>query len=133
MKVVLKLELFGEDQRQYTRMWSGILDMCLGKGWGVTTIGSMGPSSWVAEITGLDPKYKFARTFLRGSTDYSESNSVGSRGVFRYFVLDEGHTYDVKSQETWKRSERYYCTVREGKIVELNEDEVRECLNARLA
>lgn len=132
MKVALKLELFGEDGRQYAKLWGGILDMCLGEGWGKSTIGSNPPSSWVAEIMGFDKKYKYARQFLKGNTDYSEANSVGSHGVFRYFALAEGHIYDVKSQVTWRRSERYFCTVRDGKIVELTEDEVKECLSARL-
>lgn len=83
---------------------------------------------WVAEITGLDPRYKFSRKFLDRKLDYSKSNSAGSRGIEHWFFLEEGRTYEVYHRSSWKRSERYFCTVSHGRLITITEEEVtRRC------
>jgi len=47
---------------------------------------------WVAEITGTDPKYKFARTFLDPiEEDWSASGETG----WSYYKLENGKIYQV--------------------------------------
>jgi hypothetical protein len=130
MKAILEIELFNDGTRQELKMWKNIGNAYV-PGLGTITFGGMPPSGWVAEITGFDPKYKYARTFLKFKKDYSRANSKGSRGIFAEYILEEGKIYDVEQQVTWKRSKRYFCTVKDWKIVEIDEMEVILCLNER--
>jgi len=83
---------------------------------------------WVARLTGLDAKYGFAREFVHGQRDYSQANSVGSRGVYEYIPLKDG-VYEVNERLTWKRARRYFIRVQDAQITEISRDEVMECLN----
>lgn len=127
--VQIKLERFGEDTRQLLRMWSNLTNDLV-PGLGDVTFGSWPRKSWCAEITGPDPRYKFARRFLKANVDYSEANGVGSRGIFAYYNLEEGHIYDISSQINWKRVDRYYARAGKDRLVQMSEEEVRECLSA---
>ena len=127
MKTPLAIELFGDDTYQLLKMWTRVMDDMV-PGLGKMTIGENIPRPWVAKITGRDPKYKYAREFQRAQWDYSKANSVGSRGIYLYYWLDEGCLYEVKEQVTWKRWERYFCRAEAGELVEMSEDEVIEWL-----
>lgn len=80
--------------------------------------------SWVAEITGKDAKYGLKREFLDGVRDYSRANSVKSRGVYTEFELEEGKIYEISERCSWKRTERYFVKIENGKKVEIKKDEV---------
>lgn len=86
--------------------------------------------AWCAQITGTDPTYGLAREFLRPSVDYSKANSQGTRGVFRFYWLEDG-IYEVSSPASWRNTERYFCRVENGQIVRISKAEVLECLSAR--
>src|SRR4030042_1894631 len=60
---------------------------------------------WVARITGTDPHFGLARQFVRCTKDYSEANSMGSRGVRGFYVLDSG-IYEVNRRVSWKQIRR---------------------------
>lgn len=126
MKCILILELFGEDTRQLYKIYRGMFEVGggdFGRMYFDKHIGTPPRSSWVAEITGPDEKYGLARSFLRCKMDYSQANSKGSRGIFAEYILSQGKVYEVKSQESWGRSIRYFCTVGpEGDIIELDEE-----------
>jgi len=67
---------------------------------------------------------------LNGNTDYSNANSVGSRGVFRFYFLKEGIIYHVKAPIAWKRFDDYYCQIINGHIVRaINFEEMLQWLN----
>lgn len=125
MKGILILELFGEDTRQFYKIYRGVFEVGggdFGKAYFDKHIGMPPRSSWVAEVTGPDDKYGLSRSFLKGKMDYSKSNGKGSRGIFVEYILSPGKIYEVKSQETWGRFRRYFCTVGDdGDIVELDE------------
>ncbi len=128
LKGILILELFGEDVREIFKIYRGVFSVCggeMGEAIFDSALGVPARSSWVAEITGTDPKYGLARSFLPCKIDYSKSNSKGSRGLFADFILSQGKIYEVKSQVTQTRFERYFCTVDEnGDIIKLDSDEV---------
>ena len=126
MKAILSLELRGDNTRQLFRLWGNITDMNLGEGAGAAIFGTPPPAAWVAEITGLDTKYKYARRFLPFKKDYSQANSVGSRGVQAVYMLEDGKIYDVKA---WK--ERYFCMIRDWEIQRISEYEVNEWLKEK--
>lgn len=121
MKVILRLECIGDN-----------LAWALKHGQSPQKLGKLSARQpWVAELTGIDPERLFIRHFLTGQKDYSEANSVGSRGVYRYFLLQSGNIYEVFARLTWKRSERYYCRINDDQLIRMTQQEVLACLNAR--
>jgi len=118
MKAQMKIEAIGDDVDQMLRLWTNILNEGL-PGLGDMTLGKPLHTYWVAQITGDDSKYKYARRFLRGKKDYTHANRKGSRGVFVYYLLESGYVYDVKKSS--KR--RFFCIVDDqGDIVEVDKD-----------
>ena len=133
MKATLKLELFGDNTRQQLKFYTNLVDaVCGPKGFGETILGGMPNQSWVAEIKGEHPKYKYDREFLRSKKDYTNTNSNGSRGIFAWYVLESGKCYEIKAQTSWRNIDRYFAKVDEtGDIVKVDEDEVLEWLKSR--
>lgn len=84
---------------------------------------------WVARITGLDSRYGLAREFVRGTRDYSEANSVGSRGLYLYYALADG-IYEVRELISWQRDRRYFVRSEAGDIIEISRDDVDAWLEA---
>jgi hypothetical protein len=111
MKAILKLELYDDSTRIFVRDLTRFTDGITGKGTGRIILGSMPSSVWVAEITGRDPKYQYARRFLRYKKDYSQSNSKGTRGIYAVYIIDDGRIYEVKDNK-----EQYFCVVQNWEI-----------------
>jgi hypothetical protein len=82
---------------------------------------------WIARLIGLDETYGFKREFVRGQIDYSQSNQIGSRGVYIYYPLKEG-LYEVNERETWTRVRRYFIRVQGMTITEIAREEALACL-----
>lgn len=111
MKAVIGLEIIADNYYAHQRQkkagkaseWRGerVYEEAMGRDQG---------RPWVAKLTGLDARYGFAREFLRGQTDYSQANSVGSRGVYEYFILEPG-VYEVKERTSWKKTRRFFILV----------------------
>lgn len=88
------------------------------------------PKPWVARLTGLDAKYGFAREFVRGTLDYSDARSTGSRGIMLYFALSPGF-YEVFHVLSWRRDRRYFIHVKaDGTWSEILRFEVEQCLKS---
>lgn len=85
----------------------------------------------VAEIMGIGSDGDFTRNVLVGFTDYSRSNSVGSRGVYRIYFLRSGTIYEVHAPESWSRQDHYFCRIIDGRIVRMPLPDVIQCLNTR--
>lgn len=64
-------------------------------------------------------------TRLRGTNDYSRANSTGSRGVYKYFILDDGY-YRVFDRTNWKKTRTYYVRVAGCDIVEVSIEEIEK-------
>lgn len=95
----------------------------------VFTVGTMRQLPWVAQITGRDRKYGLKREFVRGQKDYTEANSVGSRGVFVLYILEKCRIYEVAKLTKWNKPERYFFRLDEDGIeVKLTGAEVAACL-----
>lgn len=79
---------------------------------------------WVAEIVGSSERFGgFDRVFLRpDATDWSEANSEGSRGVIRRYTLSTG-LYEIRSFLSWRREDRYFAIVQDGKLARIDRDE----------
>ena len=95
---------------------------------------SLGPISgfksrcWVARIFGSDGRDGWARVFVDGARDYASANSVGSRGIYITYFLEEGPLYEVSSPHTWKSTERYFVRIINGQPQRLTKEEVEQCL-----
>lgn len=119
MKQALKLEAIGHMQRAADRsmLWIaarfGFLD-------DIPRV----RNPWVARIIAVDPAGGFKREFIKPHVDYSEANSKGSRGVFYYFAVEEGHVYEVFERVTWQCSDRYFVYPNLGRLQRLSRDEV---------
>lgn len=125
---VLALEIIGDNYYAYKR------DLANGKAREIPRMeryaemmGRDLTRPWVACITGLDSKYGFAREFLHGQRDYGQANSIGSRGVYEYFALDDG-LYEVHERLTWRRTRRYFIRVENAEIAEISREEAERCL-----
>lgn len=95
-------------------------------------LGAPKTNYWVARIVGRDQKYCYEREFLSGKTDYRNANSIGSRGVFIYYLLESGQLYEVRHPVTWNRYRRYFCTVSDdGEIIEVSKELVEKWVNDR--
>jgi hypothetical protein len=114
---ILHLEAIGEDQAQGLKMFG------------------FKSRAWVAEIIGFSDRYigNFERRFLDPQTDYTHSNSKGSRGVIKVYYLYSEHIYEVAEPKSWKCTERYFCYIDDdGKLEVLTKEEVTTCLNLLL-
>ena len=125
-RAALRLEVIGDNLDAQDRLWRAILPRDMADALEVRI-----PKPWVAEIKGPSNRYKYTREFLTGHRDYSEANSIGSRGVYMWFTLCEGPMYEVYQRITWRSSRRYFCKVEDGRIVEVEKDEVDAWLRAR--
>ena len=86
---------------------------------------------WVAEITGLHPRFGFAREFVPRKTDYRDASRSGERGAMCWWTLESGRLYEARYRVTWDKWVTRYLTVSEsGEISDLTEEEVRACLSA---
>ncbi|HXG36538.1 MAG TPA: hypothetical protein VNL15_06190 [Dehalococcoidia bacterium] len=88
--------------------------------------------AWVKRITGVSHG-RLQEDWVHGNTDYSAANSVGSRGVYRWYMLQYGDIYHVRSPLSWKRADDYYCRVEQGVLVRMSINEVIECVLNRPA
>ena len=131
MAAILRLECIGDDTDQQFRLYRNMTNEML-PGLGDLAF-SLPKRWWAAEITGPSPKYGYERQFLRYKKDYSEANSVGSRGVYAYYILQKGRIYEVSAPRSWKNTDRYFCRVQAGEIVRIDREDVDRWLNDRLA
>ena len=116
MTGILSVEAIGDDLHQKTKVLGPLFRV---------------PSRfWVAEITGHDTRYGWARKFLRGQYDYENANSVGSRGVMVHFFLESYRAYEVKKPISWRKDDRFFCSCgTDGKIERIDEDEVERLIS----
>lgn len=80
---------------------------------------------WVAQITGPDEKYEYARRFLRPHREYDHKD----RPSVLWYTLKEGRLYDVHRHVKGSKTERVFLHVRQGVPVVIS----REELDAELA
>jgi len=83
---------------------------------------------YVAELKGCDERYGLLRKFLKPLADYTQANSKRSRGVFHYYHLFEGRTYEVSEHTSWYHSTKYFCWVKDGKLIEIPINEIYQWL-----
>jgi len=116
MRIPLVLEDIGRGNRQELLEMAGPLKDVLGLGPLVKS------QAWVAKIS---PGSK--KEFLRPNVDYSKANNKATRGVYKYYWLEEGEVYEVSKPISWKRTERFFCRIEDGKVVKITKEEASRC------
>lgn len=115
MKAVLQLECIGDNYIQRARLIrQGKAQMPREVRQFVPIIkyGQKRFCVWVARQ--VDGK----RKFVTGMRDYSLANSIGSRGIFEYFALDDG-VYEVNECMALGKSRRHFIRVQNAEIEEI--------------
>lgn len=132
MKATIALEYIGESSDSRLALWTGILNE-LKDSLGRAVIGNPRPRKpWVAELTGINEKFGYERTFLPANWDRRHANGTHSRGVELWFILESGHIYQVHVPTSWRNTARYFCTVSDaGEVVRINESLVQQWLKNR--
>lgn len=74
----------------------------------------------------------FQKVFLKPFKDYSTANSVGSRGIFASYFLEENKLYEVQCSLNWKKQDHYFCIIETGNIKRLSIQEAVLWLNTHL-
>jgi hypothetical protein len=86
--------------------------------------------AWVDWVKDIGPG-GMEKVRLKGQTDYSEANSVGSRGVYKYYFLSEGELYHISSPKSWKTARQYFCRIEQDETIELSFEEAVQWLLKR--
>ena len=116
MRASLAIEAIGHSTIQMMRVWRGVLSEA---GMGHAARAVLGDPSDFARwgVYEVDARGKPMRQ-VWGRTDYSRANSKGSRGVVVWYALESGKRYFVRSPQSWKNSDEYFCYVNDsGEIV----------------
>jgi hypothetical protein len=86
---------------------------------------------WLAEITGRDPDYGYARDFLRADRNYAHANSRGTRGVEYCWTLTVNRVYEACYHTSHRQSHRVFLRATpDGDVAEISRQEVETWLNA---
>lgn len=131
MKTVLSLELIADNYIQGLRQFeAGNIKrhLTLRDELNMYRYGQKSLRPWVAKLTGLDRRGGFKREFVHWQTcDFSQANSIGSRGIYAYYTLDDG-IYEINKRTSWTKARRYFVRVENTVIIEISRDEVVRCL-----
>ena len=79
--------------------------------------------AWVARVKYIRGNY-IDREFVQGQSDYTKSNSIGSRGIYIHYFLDEG-LYEISSPQSWKNIDRYFAYVENGELWRVSKEEAK--------
>lgn len=85
---------------------------------------------WVAEITGRDDRYGYARVFIQEKRDYRESNNKATRGVWFWWTLETGRIYETRYRTTWNGGfqRRFLRVTDDGAVEDMSREEVETWL-----
>ena len=87
---------------------------------------SYGGKTWIARITGTDPKFGLARVF-ESKRDVTSSKSNKYRDLEWVLVLDEGAVYEYREMDNSSGGgDSGYWQVRDGKLVDVSRQDILE-------
>jgi|GEM_PF-6271662 len=81
---------------------------------------------WCARLSRRDGRLH--RSFIRAQVDYSEANSVGSRGVMYCYLLTDG-MYEYRYYSSWSHEERKFLCVHQSQKFDAGPDDVETHFN----
>lgn len=130
-RAVLRLEYISENlyAYQHARTWLGIAENAAVERYRAYLGRDSGkPGVWQITGFGLAPDddalgIPFQMRPVSGQIDYSQANSVGSRGVYLYYALTPG-AYLVHERTSWRHTRTYYLLVEDEMKREVTREEV---------
>lgn len=126
LKLVLKLECLS-DQHWKNRRLLKLIYRNSNKYLRQTKTGSdLYYHPWVAEIKGFSEKYNFDRLFIKGTKDYSEANSSGTKGVYMYFFLNKNKLYEACENISFLERKRVFIKTENNIITKISPEEAIE-------
>lgn len=127
MRAVVKLEFIAENYFAYKRQ-KGVSSKSAER-YG-DYLGRDKSRPWIAKIVGRGEQFGWIREFMKGQIDYSQANTVGSRGVYIYYPLQDG-VYEVNERTSWNHVRRYFIRVEQAAIQEISREEIEQWLNEK--
>lgn len=86
----------------------------------------------VWEILGLGINGElFRKSAVHQNKDYAKANSVGTRGVYAYYLLQSEHIYEIVQPTSWNNTEHYYLYIDVDEYVRLDIEGVLKWLKNR--
>lgn len=85
---------------------------------------------YVYEIWFNHARHEIERKKLYPKKDYANANSVGSRGIYGFYFLENGKTYEVKSPISWGKSDCYFCRIEENLKIRMTAEETIKWLRS---
>jgi hypothetical protein len=84
--------------------------------------------AWVAQVIGLDENDRAIISFINWNDEYTNSNSKGSRGVFKNYHLEHGLIYKISCPLSWKSTDIYYASIVNSELIRVTEKDISSCL-----
>ena len=127
MPYVLALESIGDTFRQAKRkLLSGQIKLDVSRSSHRMALLSK-KAPWCAQIVGVRVDGTLKRVFVQGLKSYEFSSGTGNRGVYYWFILQDGF-YEVHEHISWGKSDRYFCRVLDGVLVKVDKKDLMICL-----
>jgi len=121
MKANLKIEAIGHDEIRMLCESFASIENTISRRAAYDTFGGhpMSLARWGVEEVTINGEHV---QWVYGRTDYVEANSKGSRGVYIYYTLEAGRYYHVRSPQSWRTIDDYYCFVNENGEIEREQE-----------
>jgi len=118
--ITVSLESSRDDQREkYWHHVNGRVRMGKSEAKGSKSL--MGMKPFVKKVVGINSNGGIVKENIPGKKSFTDSNIIGSRGVFYHFVLDEQHCYQIRYQTSRRRAETIYAAVKYGELHQVDE------------
>jgi len=124
---LLKLECIGDNVRAQTQFYTRNINSLI-PGLGTLTFGEMPDRYFVYEVWYDRKNYDIKKQKLYPKKDYSKANSVGSRGIYAFYFLENNKIYEIKKPISWKSSDHYFCKIENDLEIRLTPEETLKCL-----
>ena len=123
---LLKIECIGDNITQQFRQYEKLLNLGI-KHYSIPLdLYAMEERYFVYEINYKD--YGIKKLKLYPKKDYSKANSVGSRGVYAFYFLENSKIYEVKEPTSWRNTEHYFCKIENNELLRMTPEEAIKCL-----
>ena len=88
----------------------------------------------VWEILGIDGNEGiFKKTPVRPQKDYAKANSVGTRGIYAYYLLKSERIYEILKPVSWNGTDHFFAYLDVNELIRLDTEGVFTWLKNRSA
>jgi hypothetical protein len=124
---LLKIECIGDNISSQCKFYTKQINSMI-SGLGSLVFGETPERYSVYEVYYDRKNYSIKKVKLYPKKDYSKANSVGSRGVYAFYFLENGKMYEVKEPTSWRNTEHYFCKIENNELLRMTPEEAIKCL-----